>query len=92
MTPLDIRSGLRKLEFGSSGDRDDDASDTALVEFVYPTRLDPHQTVRVSLGMRDGVERQLVGRPVLLRESSNRGSGEYYYRLQGSIATEPPHG
>jgi hypothetical protein len=86
MTPIDIRSGLRKLEFESPGVDDEAAS--ALVEFVHTSRLDPHQTVRVSLGVRDGAERQLVGRPTLIKESSNRGGGEYYYRLQGAIAKE----
>lgn len=89
MIPIDIRSGLRKLEFhGSSSTRDDEDAASALVEFVYLTRLDPFQTVRVSLGIRDGVERHLVGRPTLLTEQSNRGSGEYYYRLYGAISKE----
>jgi hypothetical protein len=91
MTPLEIRSGLRKLEFETPGGRNDDENETVLVEFVHATRIDPHQTVRISLGVRDGVERQLIGRPTLISEQSNRGGGEYYYRLYGVIARETPH-
>jgi hypothetical protein len=91
MHPVDIRSGLRKLEFQHSRARSaDDDSERVLVEFVHATRLDPHQTVSVTLGVRDGVLRQLVGRPTLLQEQSDKGNAVYYYRLQGTVArTEP---
>jgi hypothetical protein len=69
MTTLDIRTGLRKLEFQRPRTRvSDDDDERVLVEFVHATRLEPHQTVCVTLGVRDGVLRQLVGRPTLLKE------------------------
>jgi len=91
MHPLDIRSGLRKLEFQHPRSRPaDEDNDRVLVEFVHATRLEPHQTVCVTLGVRDGVLRQLVGRPTLLQEQSEQGNAVYYYRLQGTVARKEP--
>lgn len=89
MSPLEIRSGLRKLEFQASRDGSEEG-ERALVEFVYASRLPAEQTVLVPLGVRAGVLRQLVGRPTLVEEQSKGGKVEYYYRLQGAIAKAPP--
>jgi hypothetical protein len=91
MTTLDIRTGLRKLEFQRPRTRvSDDDDERVLVEFVHATRLEPHQTVCVTLGVRDGVLRQLVGRPTLLKEQSEQENELYYYRLQGAVARKEP--
>jgi hypothetical protein len=86
MTPLEIRSGLRKLEFQGVHPNGDDEDERVLVEFVSPNRLDAGQTVCVSLGVRDGLVRQLIGQPMLVKEQAAKTGVEYYYRLQGSVA------
>jgi hypothetical protein len=86
MMPLEIRSGLRKLEFQGVRPNGDDEDERVLVEFVSPHRFEPSQTVCISLGVRDGVVRQLVGTPMLVKEQAGKGGVEYYYRLQGSVA------
>jgi hypothetical protein len=88
MMPLEIRSGLRKLEFQGVHLSGDDEDERVLVEFVSPNRLDATQTVCISLGVRDGVVRQLIGTPVLVKEQPGKSGVEYYYRLQGSVAKE----
>ena len=88
MMPLEIRSGLRKLEFQGARPNTDDEDEHVLVEFVSPTRFDPHQTVCISLGVRDGLVRQLIGHPTLVREQVAKSGVEYYYRLHGTVATE----
>jgi len=88
MMPLQIRSGLRKLEFQGVHPNGDDEDERVLVEFVSPNRLDAGQTVCISLGVRDGVVRELVGQPTLVKEQPAKGGVEYYYRLQGSVAKE----
>jgi hypothetical protein len=88
MMPLEIRSGLRKLEFQGVHPNGDDEDERVLVEFVSARRLDDGQTVCISLGVRDGVVRQLIGQPMLVKEQPAKGGVEYYYRLQGSVAKE----
>jgi hypothetical protein len=88
MMPLEIRSGLRKLEFqGARASSEDEDNERVLVEFVHGSRLQADQTVCISLGVRDGVVRQLVGHPTLLQEQSGKAGTEYYYRLHGAVAT-----
>jgi len=88
MMPLEIRSGLRKLEFQGAQPNGDDEDERVLVEFVSARRLDAGQTVCISLGVRDGVVRQLIGQPMLVKEQPAKSGVEYYYRLQGSVAKE----
>lgn len=90
MPPIEIRSGLRKLEFTA---RDAKArqqeAEHVLVEFVRETALAPRETVRVALGLRDGFLRELVGHPQLIEtKQSANGTSEYHYRLRGAVATE----
>ncbi|MEP7245730.1 MAG: hypothetical protein ABI885_18925 [Gammaproteobacteria bacterium] len=86
MTALEIRSGLRKLEFeGASAEPGDAESERALVEFVREEPLPETATVRVELGRRNGVLREVLGRPLLLETLRRKGKVEYYYRLQGPI-------
>jgi len=86
MTALEIRSGLRKLEFeGASAERGSDESERALVEFVREQPLHETETVRIELGRRNGVLREVVGRPTLVETLRRKGKIEYYYRLQGLI-------
>ena len=86
MTVLEIRSGLRKLEFdGASTERGNDESERALVEFVREQPLLEGETVRIELGRRNGVLREVVGRPVLVETVRHKGKLGYYYRLQAVI-------
>lgn len=88
MMPLEIRTGLRKLEFQGLHPNGDDEDERVLVEFVSPKLLDAGQTVCISLGVRDGVVRQLIGQPMLVKEQAAKSGVEYYYRLQGLVARE----
>jgi hypothetical protein len=91
--PIEIRSGLRKLEFKSAKGADSEAAQQAVVEFVRPTRLAQSDTVSVVLGLRDGVIRRLEGRAQFVETSlSSSGEEEYVYRLQGVIAAPPTAG
>jgi hypothetical protein len=85
MMPLEIRSGLRRLEFQGVHPNGDDEDERVLVEFVSPRRLDDGQTVCISLGVRDGVVRQLIGQPMLVMELPAMGGVEYFFRLIGSV-------
>jgi len=81
MSTVEVKSGLRKLEF---------TAQDATVEFVRSSRLGSTQTVRVLLGRREGVIREIVGRPHLIRAVPlGRGKTEYHYRLQAPIVAEP---
>jgi hypothetical protein len=78
MSQIEIRSGLRKLEF--------DATERALVEFARDVPLPDAKTVRIELGLRDGVLRELTGCPELIEaKDEKRGKREYVYRLRANI-------
>ena len=83
MRVVDVRSGLRKLEFTPPLVEGEAAY--VLVEFVRNTPFPESESARVSLGKRDGVVRELVGVPELLNNASGR---EYHYRLHGPIISE----
>jgi hypothetical protein len=82
--PLNIRRGLRKLEFESIGR--ETAADEAVVEFVTESPLEMGATACVPLGRRDGVLREVVG-IVQLVESKELGGKqrEYRYRIRGAV-------
>jgi hypothetical protein len=90
MSSLEIRTGLRRLEFagGPARDREGEGGEQrVLVEFVRAAPLAAGTTVRVPLGRRDGVLRELTGLPQLLEtRPSSQGSIEYHYRLHGPVA------
>jgi hypothetical protein len=89
MTPIEIRSGLRKLEFNKDSDSHGTAQE-AVVEFVRATPFPAHQNARVSLGRRDGVLRELVGEPQLIEtKDSATQKREYLYRVRGPVTTVP---
>jgi hypothetical protein len=83
MAALTIRSGLRKLEFISFGDDAETAE--ARVEFARESPLPEGERVQISLGMREGKLRSLVGVPLLLERSAAASRTEYRYRLHGQI-------
>jgi hypothetical protein len=89
MNTVDIKTGLRKLEFTARNEHEpQESNDAALVEFVRTTRLAANQLVRVTLGRREGVLRELVGHAYLTKAVSlGRGKTEYHYRLEGPIVT-----
>jgi hypothetical protein len=88
MAALTIRGGLRKLEFISLGE-DSDASAEARIEFARESPLPAGERVQISLGMREGKLRSLVGVPLLLEERAQAASRtEYRYRLHGQITEQ----
>ena len=84
MTELTIRSGLRKLEFICVGDNSDTSAE-ARVEFARESPLPEGERVQISLGMREGKLRSLVGVPLLLEQAAVASRTEYRYRLHGQI-------
>jgi hypothetical protein len=82
---IEIRAGLCKLEF-SQGAAAKDERQHAIVEFVRPQPLGMEETVRVSLGRRNGCLRELSGRPQLVQTKRSTEGRQYYYRLSGPVA------
>lgn len=91
---IEIRSGLRKLEFQqTSAGSSDSAIGLATVEFAREIPLAPQQTVCIVLGLRDGELRKLQGTPQLIEtRRSARGNEEHLYRLHGLISLHAPQG
>jgi hypothetical protein len=87
MAALTIQGGLRKLEFISLGD-DSDPTSEARVEFARESPLPAGERVQISLGMREGKLRSLVGVPMLLEERAAASRTEYRYRLHGQITEQ----
>src|SRR5690242_2700307 len=83
MAYFEVRSGLRKLEFDHWPASEHDAV-SATVEFVHETLLPPKQPARVTLGRHNGVVRELVGIPELIKVNQAKPT-EYLYRLHGAI-------
>jgi hypothetical protein len=84
---VEIRQGLRKLEFAAaSTNKHRPRVDEAVVEFVRDAPLRSHDHIRVELGVKEGLMRELIGRPTLINTVEvNEGSVEYHYRLQAPI-------
>jgi hypothetical protein len=87
MSQIEIHTGLRRLEFSNAERRkQDEESGEVLVEFVRGAPLLGNDTVRVPLGRRGSLLRELSGRPLLIRTDVREdGSREYHYRIRGSI-------
>jgi hypothetical protein len=87
MKPIQIRSGLRKLEFEVLPiETEESDADRVLVEFVRATPLESSDTVRVELGLREGWLREIIGQPQLVETAQEAGSKrQYVYRLHGKI-------
>jgi hypothetical protein len=90
MTPLEICSGLRRLEF----DRRECAAgedSRASVEFARDAPLPTGEPVHVPLGVRDGRLRALVGVPRFVGKKAAASSSrdEYLYRISGVISELP---
>lgn len=88
MSPIEIRSGLRKLEFEPPAAVESAGAEKhVLVEFVRPDPLDPEVSVRIVLGARNGLLREIIGQPRLVDTlRAARGAAEYRYQLHGPIA------
>jgi hypothetical protein len=88
MSPIEIRSGLRKLDFAPLPLQADTAGAVRVsVEFVRVAPLAPNDVVRVVLGVCDGILRELVGQPELVATRElGEGKGEYCYRIEGAVA------
>jgi hypothetical protein len=86
MNSIEIRAGLRKLEFEPATESLNVAH-YAAVEFVLPAALRPGEKVRVPLGSQGSVLRELIGEPQLLETVKlGRDQREYRYRMRGPIA------
>ena len=87
MSHVLIFNGLRRLEFSSpSEQKAEELSEEVLVEFVRVAPLEGDETVRVPLGRRGACNRELSGRPTLIRtDVLDNGSTQYHYRIHGPI-------
>jgi hypothetical protein len=85
MSITEIRKGLRKLDFIRKEDADPSSREThVVVEFEVSTQLAKDQLVLINLGLRDGINRELMGLPKLV--NSTRGAPpSYTYRLEGDV-------
>jgi hypothetical protein len=84
MEPIDILGGLRKLEFQNPHDSGSESTH-ALIEFVREAPLPEGRPARLSLGCRNGVQREIVGFPELVHTDGKQGAREYVYRLRAVI-------
>jgi hypothetical protein len=90
MNSIEIRAGLRKLEFEPATESENVAH-YAAVEFVRSTPLRPGEKVCVPLGSRGSVLRELIGEPRLLETIQlGRDQREYRYLVRGPIAAMMP--
>jgi hypothetical protein len=86
MSTHEIRKGLRKLDFARiDAAASDEPGTRVLVEFEVATQFSEGQLVSINLGRRNGVIRELKGRPVLVAESRAK-SAAFVYRLVGDVA------
>jgi hypothetical protein len=81
---LIIRRGLRRLEFQPHEQPQSGGTTHVIVDFATPTALTADQVVQINLGVREGIERTLAGRPRLLQPGSGRNN-EFIYRLEGKV-------
>lgn len=87
MEILEIRKGLRRLNFTDKTDEEHGKSITHVVlEFEVSARLAGDQMVLINLGTRDGILRQLQGRPRLLPSRAGTSSASFTYRLEGNVS------
>jgi hypothetical protein len=85
-TLFEIRKGLRKLDFARIEDAASREPATRVrVEFEVATQFMEGQLVTINLGRRNGVIRELKGRPVLVMKSPVQPSA-FLYRLEGDVA------
>lgn len=86
MTHIEIRRGLRKLDFAPKESAAPDERGTHVrVEFEVGTQLAEGQLVSINLGLHNGITRELKGRPVLIN-GRDRKPAAYLYRLEGDVA------
>ena len=86
MAILEIRKGLRRLNFTPKNDATASQAGThVVVEFEVTAQLAADQLVLINLGLRDGVQRELQGRPRLIAEASGNARS-FTYRLEGDVA------
>jgi hypothetical protein len=85
MAVIEIRKGLRRLDFTPNPEAPTEKGNThVLVEFEVGNQFAEDQLVRINLGLRDGVTRELKGRPVLVTRSDGK-SRTFVYRLEGDV-------
>ena len=86
MSITEIRKGLRRLDFTPHEHGAAQLPGThVVVEFEVPAQLAADQLILINLGLRNGVARELMGKPQLL-SSKGAGSAAFRYRLEGDVA------
>jgi hypothetical protein len=85
MTAINIRAGLRRLDFTVTDKANDSGERHVVVEFMQPTQLARDQVVQINLGIRDGLVRMLHGMPVLQKAVKSGQPREFLYRLEGHV-------
>ena len=85
MTHIEIRKGLRKLDFQPRTPAAEDRGTHVKVEFEVGSQLAEGQLVSINLGLHNGVMRELKGQPVLISPPRAKQSA-YLYRLEGEVA------
>jgi hypothetical protein len=84
-THIEIRKGLRKLHFArQDAPQAHEPRTHVLVEFEVATQFADGQLVSINLGLRNGVARELKGRPVLVAASRVQPAA-FLYRLEGDV-------
>jgi hypothetical protein len=85
MMHIEIRKGLRKLDFEPKTPVSEDGGTRVKVEFEVGSQLAEGQLVSINLGLHNGVMRELKGRPVLISPPRAKQAA-YLYRLEGEVA------
>jgi hypothetical protein len=82
----EIRKGLRRLDFTQNESGAAQTHGThVVVEFETPAQLAADQLILINLGLRNGIARELMGKPQLLA-SKGAAVAPFRYRLEGDVA------
>jgi hypothetical protein len=86
MSITEIRKGLRRLDFTPNESAAAHLAGThVVVEFEVAAQLAADQLILINLGLRNGIARELTGKPQLLAATGGSGSS-FRYRLEGDVA------
>jgi hypothetical protein len=86
MSITEIRKGLRRLDFTPNESAPAHLASThVVVEFEVASQLAADQLILINLGLRNGVARELMGKPQLLT-SKGGALAAFRYRLEGDVA------
>jgi hypothetical protein len=85
MATIEIRGGLRRMDFTVTDKGNDSGERHVVVEFAQSAELANGQIVRINLGIRDGLLRTLEGLPASVKPAKSGKPLEYLYRLEGHV-------